>query len=237
VESAASPLEYVATLPENMRGEVYAQPRGYLSYSGREPYGVVGAIAPWNFPFLLAVWKTAPALAVGNSCVLKMAEQTPLTATLYVEILKDADLPDGVLNVVQGDGSTGAALAAHPRVSKSTFTGSTDVGRSIMAAVASDIRTCHLELGGKTANILLADADLEQATDGSLFTGFFNAGQVCSAGSRLLVDQRVAEVVASLAERAAKLLVGDPFDESTQLGPLISGQQLELVTGFVRRGR
>jgi acyl-CoA reductase-like NAD-dependent aldehyde dehydrogenase len=238
VEGAAAVLEYSATLPENMRGHVFAQEAGYFSYSRREPYGVVGAIAPWNFPFLVAVLKTASALAVGNSVVLKMAEQTPLSTSLYAQICAEAGLPDGVLNVVHGDGpTTGAALAEHPRVPKLTFTGSTDVGRRILEASAASIKSCHLELGGKTPNIVLADANLEQALAGSLFTSFWNSGQVCTSGSRLLVQEDVAdEFVSKLAERARSLVVGDPLEEETRLGPLVSEAQLERVSGYVAAG-
>jgi acyl-CoA reductase-like NAD-dependent aldehyde dehydrogenase len=238
VESAAALLEYAATLPENVRGQVFAQPAGYLSYSQRAPYGVVGAIAPWNFPFLLAVLKTAPALAVGNSVVLKMAEQTPHSASLYARICADAGLPAGVLNVVHGDGpTTGAALAAHPRVPKITFTGSTAVGREILRIGAETIKSCHLELGGKSPNVVLADANIEHAIAGSLFTSFFNSGQVCTAGSRLLVHESIAdEVTSALIDSAQRLVVGDPQCKNTQLGPLVSREQLERVNAYVAAG-
>jgi acyl-CoA reductase-like NAD-dependent aldehyde dehydrogenase len=238
VEGAAEVVEYCATLPENVRGHVYPQEAGYFSYSSREPYGVVGAIAPWNFPFLLAALKTAPALAVGNSVALKPAEQTPLSTSLYARLCAEAGLPDGVLNVVHGDGATtGAALAAHTRVPKVTFTGSTDVGRRILTAGAATIKSCHLELGGKSPNIVLADADLEQAIQGSLFTSFFNSGQVCTSGSRLLVHERIADqVLAAVSERAARLPIGNPLDEQTRLGPIISSVQLERVRGYIAAG-
>jgi acyl-CoA reductase-like NAD-dependent aldehyde dehydrogenase len=235
VAGAAALLDYASTLPENVRGQVFARETGYFSYSQREPYGVVGAIAPWNFPLSQAVMKTAFALAVGNSVVLKMAEQTPLSATLYVQIAAEAGVPAGVLNLVHGDGGvTGAALAKHPRVRKLTFTGSTEVGRSILNAAASSLKSCHLELGGKTPNIVLDDAQLEQAIAGSLFTSFWNAGQVCTAGSRLLVHSSIAdEFVAELAARARRLRIGDPLLESTQLGPVVTLSQLERVHSYV----
>jgi acyl-CoA reductase-like NAD-dependent aldehyde dehydrogenase len=238
VLSAATVVEYAATLPENVHGTVYAQEAGRFSYSRREPYGVVGAIAPWNFPFQIAASKTAPALAVGNAIVLKMAEQTPLSTSLYARICSEAGLPDGVLNVVHGDGATtGAALVEHPRVPKITFTGSTDVGRAIIRASAASIKSCHLELGGKSPNIVLDDADLEQAIAGSLFTSFWNSGQVCSSGSRLLVHEHVADdLVAALADRARELVVGDPLDETTRLGPLVSAAQRERVGGYIGAG-
>jgi acyl-CoA reductase-like NAD-dependent aldehyde dehydrogenase len=238
VLSAATVVEYAATLPENVRGTVYAQTAGRFSYSRREPYGVVGAIAPWNFPFQIAASKTAPALAVGNAVVLKMAEQTPLSTSLFARICAEAGLPEGVLNVVHGDGpTTGAALVEHPRVPKLTFTGSTEVGRAIIRASAATIKSCHLELGGKSPNIVLADADLERAIAGSLFTSFWNSGQVCSSGSRLLVHESLAdELVARLADRARTLDIGDPLDETTRLGPLVSAAQRERVSGYVTAG-
>lgn len=238
VEAAAALLEYSATLPEHARGAVFPMEAGMFAYSRREPYGVVGAIAPWNFPFLLAVWKSAPALAVGNSVVLKMAEQTPLSTSLFARICDEAGLPAGVLNVVHGDGpTTGAAVAAHPRVPKLTFTGSTAVGRAILRVAADTVKSCHLELGGKTANIVCEDADIEQAVAGSLFTSFFNSGQICTSGSRLLVHERIAgDVVSALAERAASLSLGDPLADSTHLGPLVSAEQRERVTRYIRAG-
>ncbi len=238
ISGAASILEYAGTLPENVRGQVFAQASGYLSYSRREPYGVVGAIAPWNFPFQIAVAKTASALALGNSVVLKMAEQTPLSTSLYALICAEAGLPAGVLNVVHGDGeTTGRALAEHPRVPKLTFTGSTNVGRQLIRAGAETIKSCHLELGGKSPNIVFDDADLEAAINGSLFTSFWNSGQVCSSGSRLLVHRAVAdELLTGLADRARDLTIGDPLSESTRLGPLITEGQLKRVGGYVDSG-
>ena len=210
VEDAASLLEYFSGLTEDAIGAVYPQRPGYFAYSRREPYGVVGAIAPWNFPLVLACWKTAPALAAGNSVVLKMAEQAPLTTALLGALAKDAGLPDGVLNIVHGDGPTaGAALAAHPLVPKITFTGSTATGRAILHAGAQHIKSVHLELGGKTANIVCADADIDQALAGTLFTSFFNAGQICTAGSRLLVAAEIAgDFVEELTRRASRLRTG-----------------------------
>ena len=207
VGAAAELFYYFAQLPENISGRTYAPDPGYLLYSQRTPYGVVGAIAPWNFPFLLACWKVAPALAVGNSVVLKMAEQTPLTTSEFARICLEAD-PAGVLNVVHGDGPvTGSALVRHRLVRKITFTGSTEVGRQILRESAQEIKSVHLELGGKTPSIVFADADLEQAVAGSLFTTYFNSGQVCTSGSRILVDERVAdEFQAAFAARAASRL-------------------------------
>jgi acyl-CoA reductase-like NAD-dependent aldehyde dehydrogenase len=238
IEEAAAIVDYCATLPENVRGHVYPQEAGYFSYSRREAYGVVGAIAPWNFPFLLAALKTVPALSVGNTVVLKPAEQTPLSASLFARLCAQAGIPDGVLNVVHGDGAvTGSGLAAHPNVPKITFTGSTEVGRAIVAASAETIKSVHLELGGKTPNIVFDDADLDQAISGSLFTGFFNSGQVCTSGSRLLVQESIADdFVAAISDRARNLPIGNPLSEETRLGPMISHAHLDRVQGYIAAG-
>ena len=238
VIAAADLLDYAATLPEHPRGAVYAKEQGYLAYSVREPYGVVGAISPWNFPFLLAVWKTAFALAVGNSVVLKVSEQAPVTASEYARICHEAGVPAGVLNLVHGDGpTTGAALVAHPGVPKLTFTGSTEVGRTILGVAARHVKSCHMELGGKTANIVFSDCDLEKAISGSLFTSFFNSGQICTTGSRLLIDERIAgEFLDEFVARARRLKVGDPLCEDTQMGPLVSARQLQRVRSYIEKG-
>jgi acyl-CoA reductase-like NAD-dependent aldehyde dehydrogenase len=237
VAGAAGAFTYFAQLPEHVGGRTYASDPGYLLYSKRVPYGVVGAIAPWNFPLLLAAWKTAPGLAVGNSVILKMAEQTPLSTALFGKICLEAGIPDGVINVVNGDGATGAALVRHPLVPKITFTGSTDVGRQILRDSAQEIKSVHLELGGKSPNIIFADADLEQAIEGSLYTSFFNSGQICTSSSRVLVRDSIAdEFRAAFVERAKALRVGDPLDAATQLGPLVSQVQQERVTGYIGLG-
>ncbi len=239
VLGAATLFEYFAQIPENILGNVYASDPGYFIYSRREPYGVVGAIAPWNFPFQLACWKTAPAIAVGNSVVLKMAEQTPWSATQFGRICLEAGIPAGVVNIVHGDGpTTGAALAAHPRVPKITFTGSTEVGKSILHAAADSIKSVHLELGGKTPNLVFPDADMEQALAGSLFTSYFNSGQICTAGSRLLIAQDSAdEFLAAFQARARQIRVGDPSRTETHLGPLVSEAQLRRVLSYIQAGR
>jgi acyl-CoA reductase-like NAD-dependent aldehyde dehydrogenase len=238
VEDAASLLDYFSGLTEEAIGSVYPQKPGFFAYSRREPYGVVGAIAPWNFPLVLACWKTGPALAVGNSVVLKMAEQAPLTTARLGSLAQEAGMPDGVLNIVHGDGpTTGAALAAHPLVPKITFTGSTDTGRAILHAGAEHIKSVHLELGGKTANIVCADADIEQALAGTLFTSFFNAGQICTSGSRLLVAREIAaDFVDAMTDRTRRLRTGDPSDETTNIGPLISAEQRDRVASYIEQG-
>jgi acyl-CoA reductase-like NAD-dependent aldehyde dehydrogenase len=236
--SAASLLDYFSGLAEHPNGSVYPQPPGYFSHTRREPYGVVGAISPWNYPFVLACWKTAPALVVGNSVVLKMAEQAPLSTSLLAQLSVEAGIPPGVFNVVHGDGPvTGAAIAAHPGIPKITFTGSTETGKAILRAAAEHVKSVHLELGGKTPNIVFEDADLERALAGSLFTSFANAGQICTSGSRLLVAESIAdEFLAALVDRAGRIRVGDPLDERTQIGPLISAEQHARVRGYIDSG-
>ncbi|GAA2809739.1 aldehyde dehydrogenase family protein [Nonomuraea dietziae] len=233
VAVCADLLDYYATLPQNIRGATYAEQPGHLTHSRREPYGVVAAIAPWNFPFFFAVTKTAPALATGNTVVLKMAEQSPLTSILYGKLCLRAGFPPGVVNILNGDAGTGALLAAHPGVKKITFTGSTAIGRSIRQASTA---SCHLELGGKTANIVTKHADLQSAARASVHHAFFNAGQVCTAGSRLLLDEQIAEQFMELFLRAtAGIAVGDPLDPATQVGALISQQHRAEVQEHLSR--
>ncbi len=205
-----------------------------LAYAGfgpsPEPLGVAGQVIPWNFPLLMAAWKLAPALAAGNTCVLKPAETTPLSALVLAEIFQQADLPPGVVNIVTGAGATGAALVAHPGVDKVAFTGSTEVGKQIQRAVAGTGRHLTLELGGKAANIVFDDAPLSQAIEGIVNGIFFNQGHVCCAGSRLLVQEPVAEgVVEALKRRLATLRLGDPLDKNTDIGAINSPQQLDKI--------
>ncbi|MDE0653121.1 MAG: aldehyde dehydrogenase family protein [bacterium] len=201
------------------------------------PLGVVGQVIPWNFPLLMAAWKLAPALAAGNTVVLKPAETTPLTALLLTEVLRDADLPPGVVNIVTGDGSTGAATVAHQGVDKVAFTGSTAVGKEIQRTLAGSGRRLTLELGGKAANIIFEDAALDQVTEGIVNGIYFNQGQVCCAGSRLLVQESVADVVISkLRRRMDSLLVGDPLDKNTDIGAINSAAQLRRISELVESG-
>jgi acyl-CoA reductase-like NAD-dependent aldehyde dehydrogenase len=239
VHVGADFITYFAGHAELPDGRTYPADAGYFVYSRREPYGVVGAISPWNYPFLLACWKTAPALAVGNSIVLKMAEQTPLSTAELGRLTLEAGMPAGVFNIVHGDGpTTGAALVAHPKVPKLTFTGSTAVGQAILRSAADHVKSVHLELGGKTPNLVFADADMDQAIDGSLFTAFYNTGQICTSGSRLLVQRSDSDrIIESFVERARKIKVGDPADGATQLGPLISQEQYDRVTGYIEEGQ
>jgi aldehyde dehydrogenase (NAD+) len=195
-----------------------------------QPIGVAGQVIPWNFPLLMLAWKIAPALACGNTVVLKPAETTPLTALLFAEICQQADLPAGVVNIVTGAGETGRALVTHPDVDKVAFTGSTEVGRAIARAVAGTDKRVTLELGGKAANIVFDDAPLDQAVEGIVNGIFFNQGHVCCAGSRLLVQESVAEeVLARLKRRMTTLRVGDPLDKNTDIGAINSAEQLDRI--------
>ncbi len=214
-------------------------PGSYLSYTRREPIGVVGQIIPWNFPLMMAAWKIAPALACGNSVVLKPSEETPLSALRLAELLQDAEVPDGVVNVVPGFGETaGARLAAHPHVDKIAFTGSTEVGKLIAKASAeSNLKRVSLELGGKSPNIVFADADLERAVSGAFLGIFFNQGQVCSAGSRMFVQEKVYDqTVDELAKAVKDMQLGPGLDPMTQMGPLVSKGQMERVLGYITTG-
>ena len=200
--------------------------------------GVAGQIIPWNFPLLMAAWKIAPALACGNTVVLKPAETTPLTALKLAEVIQDADLPPGVVNIVTGAGETGAAIVNHPDVDKIAFTGSTEVGRLIQRAIAGTGKKYTLELGGKAANIIFADAAIDQAVEGIVNGIFFNQGHVCCAGSRLLVQESVAdEVIQKLKDRMETLIVGDPMDKNTDIGAINSAVQLETIESYLRIGQ
>lgn len=211
----------------------------YHAYTRREPIGVVGQIIPWNFPILMAAWKLAPVLACGCTVVLKPAEETPLTALRLAELIMEAGLPKGVLNVITGFGeTTGAPLAGHPGVDKVAFTGSTEVGKLIVKAAANDLKKLSLELGGKSPNIILNDADLSKAIPGAASAIFFNQGQTCCAGSRLFIQDKVYdEVVAGIAAYAKNLKVGPGLDPSTQLGPLVSQVQFDRVSGYMAAGK
>jgi phenylacetaldehyde dehydrogenase len=207
----------------------------FLAYTLREPIGVAGQIIPWNFPLLMAAWKLGPALATGNTVVLKPAEQTPLAALYLAEIMAEAGLPDGVVNVVTGFGETsGAALAAHDDVDKIAFTGSTEVGRLITKAATGNMKKVTLELGGKSPNIVFSDADRQAAIEGAAGAIFFNQGEDCIAGSRLYVQD---DIFAGVADIAKSIRVGNGLDPDTQMGPLVSDTQLATVSGYVDAGR
>jgi len=210
------------------------------AFPGRkpEPLGVAGQIIPWNFPLLMAAWKIAPALACGNTVVLKPAETTPLTALKLAEVIRDAGLPPGVVNIVTGAGETGAAIVNHEDVDKIAFTGSTEVGRLIQRSIAGTGKKYTLELGGKAANIIFADAAIDQAVEGIVNGIFFNQGHVCCAGSRLIVQESVAdEVVRKLKDRMETLIIGDPLDKNTDIGAINSAAQLETIESYLRLGQ
>jgi acyl-CoA reductase-like NAD-dependent aldehyde dehydrogenase len=227
-------FRYYAGAPERLLGKTIPVAGG-VDFTFREPLGVVGLIVPWNFPLVIASWKVAPALAAGNTVVLKPAELTPLTALELEKIALDAGLPEGVLNVVAGPGRVcGQRLVEHPDVAKIAFTGSTEVGRLIAQGAAGTIKRVTLELGGKSANVVFADADLEKAARSAPMAVFGNSGQDCCARSRILVERSALdEFMAVLGDVVSSLKVGDPLDESTQMGPLISEDQRETVASFL----
>jgi acyl-CoA reductase-like NAD-dependent aldehyde dehydrogenase len=239
VPMAADAFTYYAGWATKLTGQTIPGPPDVFTYTLPEPYGVVGQIIPWNFPLLMAAWKLAPALAAGNAVVLKPAEQTPLSALRLGEILAEAGLPAGVVNIVPGYGPiAGASLVAHPDVDRVSFTGSTEVGRQIMRIASEVPKPVTLELGGKSPNIVFADADLEAAARGAITGIFYNKGETCTAGSRLFVEQSVSDRFADLLkQRAAKATVGDPLDPATKVGPLVSAAQLDKVERYVELGR
>ena len=228
-------FEYFAGWATKIEGETIPVPGQMFNYTLREPVGVCGQIIPWNFPLLMAAWKLAPALAAGNTIVLKPAEQTPVGAMELASLIQEAGFPDGVVNIVPGYGETaGAALAAHPGIDKVAFTGSTEVGKLVARAAADNLTKVSLELGGKAPNIVFADADIEQAVSGAMMGIFFNQGQVCCAGSRLFLDASVKdEFLDRFKEKAGRVKVGDPMDKNTNMGPQVSEEQLNRIKGYV----
>ncbi|HWT02915.1 MAG TPA: aldehyde dehydrogenase family protein [Pyrinomonadaceae bacterium] len=228
-------FEYFAGYATKIEGETIPVPGQMFNYTLREPIGVCGQIIPWNFPLLMAAWKLAPALAAGNTVVLKPAEQTPVNAMELGRLIQEAGFPDGVVNIVPGYGETaGAALAAHPGIDKVAFTGSTEVGKIIARAAADNLTKVSLELGGKAPNIVFADADMEQAVNGAMMGIFFNQGQVCCAGSRLFLAEEIKdEFLDRFKEKAQKVKVGDPMDAGTHMGPQVSEEQLNRIKGYV----
>jgi len=235
IPAAAECFEYYAGWADKIMGETIPVKGNYLTYTLREPLGVVAAIVPWNFPLLLAAWKVAPALACGNVVILKPASQTPLTAIALGEIAVEVGLPPGVLNIITGPGSSvGQAIVEHPGIDKIAFTGDTSTGKGIMRAAADTLKRITLELGGKSPNIVLADADIDAALRGATTGIFYGKGEVCAAGSRLLVDRSIKdEFMEKLAARAKKMVAGDPLDPKTRYGALASKKQLETVQRYV----
>jgi acyl-CoA reductase-like NAD-dependent aldehyde dehydrogenase len=229
---------YYAGWPTKILGTTNPAKPGVFTYTLREPLGVVGAITPWNFPMTIASWKLAPALACGNAVIHKPAEEAPLSALRLAELALEAGLPEGVWTVLTGDGSTGAALASHPGVDKVSFTGSTEVGREIQRAAAGNLKRLTLELGGKSANIVLDDADLDAATAGAVNATFRNQGEVCTAGARLVAHEHVADaVVERLAERVSGIRLGRGLDPDTEMGPLVSERQRARVLDLYASAR
>ena len=240
VPRAAYNLRFFADFAEHTHTETYAKPwDNVMTYTLREPAGVSACISPWNFPLMLETWKIAPALAFGNTVVLKPAEQSPLTASLLAQVFADAGMPPGVFNVVQGfgPGEAGERLTEHPGVDLVTFTGESATGRLIMARAAGTLKRCSFELGGKSAAIVMADADLDRAVPGTIDGIFRNQGEVCLAGSRLYVQRPIYdEFCARYVAAAQNLVVGDPREPATQVGPLVSREHLDKVLSYVRLG-
>ena len=241
VASAIMTLRHAAGTPSRLDGRVMnlSFPGKYHAYTRRQPIGVVGQIIPWNYPLVMAIWKIAPVLATGCTSVLKPAEFTPLSALRLAELIDEAGIPKGVINVVPGTGKdAGAALVAHPGVNKIAFTGSTAVGKQIAAAAAGDVKRVSLELGGKSPVVVLGDADFAQAIPGVAQGIFFNTGQVCCAGSRLYAEKKVFDkLIDGLVEASSGLVVGPGLEEATDLGPLNSQQHFAKVTSLIERGR
>ena len=239
IPAAAECLYYFAGWSGKVTGETIPVADGAFTYTLREPVGVVGAITPWNFPLMLAVWKIAPALACGNTVVVKPASNTSLSLLKFAEYAKEAGLPAGVLNVIPGRGSVvGNAIVDHPGVDAIAFTGSTAVGRGLMERAAKTLKKVALELGGKSPNIVFADADLDAAAKGALNAIFYGKGEVCAAGSRLLVEESVHdEFMAKVTERAAKMVAGDPLHPKTRLGAVVSKEQMENVLSYIEAGK
>ncbi len=233
----AETFRYYAGWPTKLTGQVLPSAPDKHMYVRREPVGVCGQITPWNFPMVMASWKIAPALACGNTCVLKPAEQTPLTAIRLGEILLEAGVPEGVVNILQGDGSTGASIVEHPDVDKIAFTGSTEVGKKIQKSAADTLKHVSLELGGKSPNVVFADADMGQAVSNAMLGCFINSGQICTAGTRLLLEESIHdEFLDQLKTYTEGLQVGPGLEEGTMVGPLVSDEQLERVKGYLELG-
>ena len=239
VPMAIGNLRYYAGWADKNHGKTIPMDGDFFVYTRHEPVGVCAQIIPWNFPILMMAWKLGPALATGNTIVLKSAEQTSLTALYIAQLTKEAGFPDGVINVLPGYGEAGAALAAHKDVDKVAFTGSTEVGKLIQQASGlSNLKRVTLELGGKSPNIILADSDLDYAVEQSHFGLFFNMGQCCCAGSRTFIEDKIYdEFVERSAERAKKRTVGNPFDLSVEQGPQVDKEQLDKILSLIDSGK
>jgi aldehyde dehydrogenase (NAD+) len=238
LQGTVNTLRYYAGWADKIEGKTVPVRGSFLSYTLRQPVGVVGQIIPWNFPLLMLAWKWGPALACGNTIVLKPAEQTPLTALRLGELAIEAGFPPGVVNIVNGLGeTTGAALVAHPDVDKIAFTGHVDTAKIIQKAAADTLKRTTFELGGKSPNVIFADADMEQAVAGAFHAIYFHCGQCCTAGSRLFVEEKIhQEFVERLAEKAKQRKIGDPLDPTTEQGPQVSQEQLDKILGYIKLG-
>ena len=239
INDVATCFEYYGGLATKVLGSVNPVPDNALNFTMREPIGVAAQIIPWNYPLLMAAWKLAPAIAAGCTCILKPAEQTPLTALEFAGYLTDAGLPPGVVNIITGFGETaGAPLVKHPDVNKVAFTGSAAVGRAIVKMAADTLKRVTLELGGKSPNIFFADADFESAIDGALFGVFINQGEVCSAGSRILVEKSIySRFVDAMSAKAKTIRLGPPLERDTKMGPLVSKEQFDRVRSYQELGK
>jgi betaine-aldehyde dehydrogenase len=238
IADSATCYEYYGGLATKIHGDVIPVPDNAMSLALREPIGVAGQIIPWNYPMLMAAWKLAPAICAGCTTVLKPAEQTPLSILALASSFEEAGLAPGVVNIVTGEGATGAAIVEHADVDKIAFTGSAEVGKTIMRAAAATLKKISLELGGKSPNIFFADADFEIAVEGALFGVFFNQGEVCSAGSRILVQRTIyRKFVDAMVEKAKAITVGMPMDRDTKMGALISREQFDRVRQYQELGK
>jgi len=232
-------LRYYAGWADKIEGRTVPVRGNFLSYTLRQPVGVVGQIIPWNFPLLMLAWKWGPALACGNTIVMKLAEQTPLTGMRVAELAREAGFPDGVINVLNGFGeTTGAALVAHPDIDKIAFTGHFETAKIIQKSAADTLKRCTFELGGKSPNVIFADCDLSKAVDGAHHAIYFHGGQCCTAGSRLFVEEKIhKEFVERLSAKSKKRKVGNPLDEATEQGPQVSQEQMDKILGYVELGQ
>jgi aldehyde dehydrogenase (NAD+) len=239
IPASAETFRYYGGWVTKIYGETNPSDPAFFNYTLREPVGVCGQIIPWNFPLLMAAWKLGPALACGNTVILKPAEQTPLTALRLGELIMEAGLPEGVLNIITGFGpGAGSSIAEHPEIDKVAFTGSTEVGKIILKASAGNLKKVSLELGGKAPNIIFPDADLDQAVPTAMMGVFFNSGQVCCAGTRIFVQRdKYDEVVGKLANFSKGVTMGDPFDQKSTIGPLVSREQFDRVKGYLDVGK
>src|SRR6202046_3989371 len=239
INDAATCFEYYGGLATKVVGYVNPVPDNAMSLSLKEPVGIAGQIIPWNYPLLMAAWKLAPAIAAGSTCILKPAEQTPLTALEFANYFADCGLPPGVVNIVTGFGENcGAPLVQHPDVNKIAFTGSAAVGKIIVKQAADTVKRVTLELGGKSPNIFFVDADFEAAIDGALFGVFINQGEVCSAGSRILVQKSIYKnFVEAMSEKARKIKMGAPLDRATKMRPVVSKDQYDRVRSYQELGK